>query len=192
MFDCSRSSNLGDQLTASSILNGLKSDWKRTLYFFAKSQILQLPELVTYMTLCYMKEGLVGPVHVHSLWTRLASEWGTGRYSDKMLTYQATPKQWLHNLAPIAQVKLWNGHLRGAFKDKCECLSSSSVGGFTEAQEDSFERPEFIEQLLFFHIWHETTSCCSKTSVKLPTMGYPFQFLKEKNLRKKSSVEMRL
>ena len=22
-----------------------------------------------------------------------------------------TPKQWLHNLAPIAQVKLWNGYL---------------------------------------------------------------------------------
>ena len=58
-----------------------------------------------------MKVGLVGPVHVHSLWTRLAPERGTGRYSDKMLTYQATPKQWLHNLAPIAQVKLWNGYL---------------------------------------------------------------------------------
>ena len=63
------------------------------------------------MTLCYMKVGLVGPVHVLSLWTRLSSERGTGRYSDKMLTYQSTPKQWLHNLAPIAQVKLWNGYL---------------------------------------------------------------------------------
>ena len=61
------------------------------------------------MTLCYMKVGLVGPVPVQC--TRLASERGTDRYSDKRLTYQATPKQLLHNLAPIAQVKLWNGYL---------------------------------------------------------------------------------
>ena len=37
-------------------------------------------------------------------------------------------------------------HLRGAFKDKCECLSSSSIEGPTEAQEGSFERPESNKQ----------------------------------------------
>ena len=41
---------------------------------------------------------------------------------------------------------------RGAFKDTCECLSSSSVGGFMEVQEGSFERFKSNQQFLFYHI----------------------------------------
>ena len=89
---------------------------EQSLYYFTKARILQLPELIQYMTLCYIKSGLVGPVHIHSLWKRLASERGEGRYSDKMLTYGPTSRQWLHNLARIAQVKLWNAHIAGGLE----------------------------------------------------------------------------
>ena len=49
-------------------------------------------------------------------------------------------------------------HVQGAFKDKCECLSSSSIEGSTEAQEGSFERPESNKQAeslkpLEVHLW---------------------------------------
>ena len=77
-----------------------------TLYYFTKAEFLRLSELIKYMTISYVKAGIVGQFHVQKLWTRLASTRGTGRYSDRLLYYEATSKQWLHNLAPIAQVKL--------------------------------------------------------------------------------------
>ena len=82
-----------------------------TLYYFTKVEILQLLELIKYMTLSYVKVGLVGPFHVQKLWTRASSARGAGRYSDKLLYYEATHKQWVHNLALIAQVKLWNHYI---------------------------------------------------------------------------------
>ena len=84
---------------------------EHTLYYFTKAEILRLPELIKYMTLSYVKAGLVGPFHVQKLWTRASSARGAGRYSDKLLYYEATHKQWVHNLAPIAQVKLWNHYI---------------------------------------------------------------------------------
>ena len=48
-----------------------------TLYYFTKAEILRLPELIKYMTLSYVKAGIVGPFHVQKLWTRLASTRGT-------------------------------------------------------------------------------------------------------------------
>ena len=36
---------------------------------------------------------------------------GNQRTHNMQLTYAATNKQWLHNLALIAQVKLWNNFL---------------------------------------------------------------------------------
>ena len=36
---------------------------------------------------------------------------GDTRTSEKQLTYKSTHLQWIHNLAPIAQVKLWNRNL---------------------------------------------------------------------------------
>ena len=89
---------------------------EHTLYYFVKAQILRLPELIKYMTLSYVKAGLVSPFHVQKLWTRVSSTRGTGRYSDKLLHYEATHKQWLHNLAPIAQVKLWNQYIHEGMK----------------------------------------------------------------------------
>ena len=84
---------------------------EHTLYFFTKSEILQLPELIQYMTLSYIKSGLVGPQHVQNLWTR-NTQGREGRYSDRQLRYETTSKQWIHNLAPIAQVKLWNSKIQ--------------------------------------------------------------------------------
>ena len=87
-----------------------------TLYYFTKAEILRLPEQIKYMTLSYVKAGMVGPFHVQKLWTRLASTRGTGRYSDRLLFYEAKSKQWLHILAPIAQVKLWNQEINGGLE----------------------------------------------------------------------------
>ena len=79
------------------------------------------------MSLSYVKAGTVRPFHVQKLGTRLTSTRSTGRYSDRLLHYEATSKQWLHNLAPITQVKLWNREINGgletvmidlAFKEK--------------------------------------------------------------------------
>ena len=67
------------------------------------------------MTLSYVKAGIVGPFLFQKLWTRLVSIRGTGRYSDKLLYYEATSKQWLHNLAP-SQVKLWNQEMNGGME----------------------------------------------------------------------------
>ena len=49
-----------------------------TLYYFAKAEILRHPELIKYMTLSYVKVGIVGPFQVQILWTGLASTRGTG------------------------------------------------------------------------------------------------------------------
>ena len=76
-----------------------------TLYYFTKAEILRLPELIKYMTLSYVKAGIVGPFHVQKLWTRLASTRGTGRYSNRLLYYEAISKQWLHNLASNCGIK---------------------------------------------------------------------------------------
>ena len=38
------------------------------------------------------------------LWKRLASTRSTGRYSNRLLHYEARSKHWFHNLATIAQV----------------------------------------------------------------------------------------
>ena len=86
------------------------------LYFFTKAEILRLPELINYMTLSYVKAGIVGPFHVQKLWPRLAATRGTGCYSDSLLYYDATSKQWINNLAPIAQVKLWNQEINGGLE----------------------------------------------------------------------------
>ena len=90
----------------------------RTLHDFTKAEILRLPEL------CYVKAGIVGPFHVQKLWTRLASTRGTGRYSDRLLYHEATSKQWLHNLAPIAQVKLWNQEINRGLQTVMSDLAS--------------------------------------------------------------------
>ena len=89
---------------------------EHTLYYFTKAEILRVPELIKYMTLSYIKAGLVGPFHVQKLWTRATSARGVGRYSDRLLYYEATHKQWVHNLAPIAQVKLWNQYINDGLK----------------------------------------------------------------------------
>ena len=93
------------------------------LHYFTKARILQLPKLVQYMTLCYVKSGLAGPVHIHNLWKKLTWECGQGCYSDKTLTYEPTSRQWLHNLAQIAQVKLWNARKTGGLEPFIPLLS---------------------------------------------------------------------
>ena len=74
-----------------------------------------LPEVIKYMTLSYVKAGIVGPFQVQKLWTRLASTQCTGRYSDRLLLFKAKSKQWQHNIN-VAQVKLWNWEVNGGLE----------------------------------------------------------------------------
>ena len=83
-----------------------------TMQYFVKSNILQLPELIKHQTLCYIHSGINGPPNVQQLWTMYNNPRGDTRTSEKQLTYKSTHLQWIHNLAPIAQVKLWNRNLR--------------------------------------------------------------------------------
>ena len=81
-------------------------------------QLLQLPELIDYTTLCYIKSGVSGPPNVRALWTLSTNE-RDNRRQQYTLSYNHTPKQWIHNLAPIAQVKLWNHHLNEGMGTAC-------------------------------------------------------------------------
>ena len=82
------------------------------MQYFVKSNILQLPELIKHQTLCYIHTGINGPPNVQQLWTTYNNPRGDTRTSEKQLTYKSTHLQWIHNLAPIAQVKLWNRSLQ--------------------------------------------------------------------------------
>ena len=99
-----------------------------TKFYFLKLELLQLPELIDYTTLCYIKSGVSGPPNVRALWTLITNE-RDNRRQQYTLSYTHTPKQWIHKLAPIAQVKLWNRHLNegmgtacpiGQFKNACK------------------------------------------------------------------------
>ena len=77
-----------------------------------KSNILQLPELITHTTLCYIHSGITGPPNVQHLWTIYNNPREESRTSEMQLTYRSTHRQWIHNLAPIAQVKIWNTNIQ--------------------------------------------------------------------------------
>ena len=78
--------------------------------FFAKSHILKLDELIEYTTLCYMQSGLWehSPFHVRELWTIKQQTRENLRSNGIRLQYVASNKQWINNLAPVQQVKIWN------------------------------------------------------------------------------------
>ena len=85
---------------------------EHTLQYFVKSNILQLPELITHTTLCYIHSGITGPPNVQHLWTIYNNPREESRTSEMQLTYRSTHRQWIHNLAPIAQVKIWNTNIQ--------------------------------------------------------------------------------
>ena len=83
-----------------------------TMQYFVKGNILQLPELIIHQTLCYIHTGLTGPPNIQQLWTIYTNQREESRTSDMHLTYNSTNKNWLHCLAPISQVKIWNQAMR--------------------------------------------------------------------------------
>ena len=108
---------------------------EHTKFYFLKSEILQLPELIQHITLCYMKTGLTGPSNVRALWTQNTIERENRRH-EYMLVYTHTNKQWIHNLAPIAQAKLWNQKI--------------AAGMHTDVPTSSFKRESRLNYLLSY------------------------------------------
>ena len=60
-----------------------------------------------------MQSGLhkFSPAHIKSLWTIRQQEREDLRSRDTQLDYTLTPKQWINDLPPIAQAKLWNNDI---------------------------------------------------------------------------------
>ena len=79
---------------------------------------LELPELIDYTTLCYIKSRVSGPPYVRALCT-LTTNPRDNRHQQYTLSYTHSPKQCIHNLAPIAQVKLWNRRLNEGMGTAC-------------------------------------------------------------------------
>jgi hypothetical protein len=80
-----------------------------TLNYFKESFILQLPELVEHMTLCFIQSstGELAPKHISKLWPARDRQERL-RGDDLFIEYPRSNKQYVNNLPPIAQAKLWN------------------------------------------------------------------------------------
>ena len=72
-----------------------------------------------YPTLCYIQSGVSGTPNLRALWT-LSTNPRDNRLQQYSLSY--TQKQWVHNLAPIVQVKLWNHHMNEGMGTACSAL----------------------------------------------------------------------
>ena len=81
-----------------------------TLEFFAKGNILQLPELVEYTALTYIHSGISkkSPYNVQQLWTIRERHRDNMRDTGSLLEYPRSSLQWVNNLPTVAQAKLWN------------------------------------------------------------------------------------
>jgi hypothetical protein len=80
-----------------------------TLSYFRDNSILQLPELVEHMTLCFIQSstGKFAPPHIKKLWPPRERQERL-RGNNLMIDYPFSEKQYVNNLPPIAQAKLWN------------------------------------------------------------------------------------
>jgi len=78
--------------------------------FFSKAKILKLQDLLEHTTLCYMQSGLheTSPNHVKRLWQIKSQPREALRDQGVKIHYKLTKKEWINQLAPIAQAKLWN------------------------------------------------------------------------------------
>ena len=77
---------------------------------FYLNRILQLPELIEHTTLCYIHAGITdkAPSNVRKLWTKKPIKRLDLRLQNTQLLHPVTTKQWINNLPPVAQAKLWN------------------------------------------------------------------------------------
>ena len=78
--------------------------------YFAKSSILKLDDLIEHTTLCYIQSGLAenSPYHVRELWKIKSQNRENLRNNGLRLQYAASNRQWVNDLAPVRQAKLWN------------------------------------------------------------------------------------
>ena len=83
---------------------------EHTLPFFYEASILKLPDLIKHTALCYVQSALAidSPYHVRDLWVRKESTRDDLRDRGLQLDYPLSNKQWINNLPPIAQAKLFN------------------------------------------------------------------------------------
>ena len=101
-----------------------------TLKHFVDDEILQLPELIKYTTLCYTSSGLQArtPFNVRALWKIREQNRADLRDKGIKLDFEVTGKQWINNLLPTAGAKLWNNteidsKLKiTAYKKECKTL----------------------------------------------------------------------
>jgi len=80
-----------------------------TLPYFHAAGILQLPELIEHSTLCYIQSGIheSSPHHIKDLWTLKEKREGL-RNDNPHIEYKTSARQWINNLPPLSQAKLWN------------------------------------------------------------------------------------
>ena len=107
--------------------------------YFLKGDILKLPELVEHTTICYMQTGLFhSPQHISNLWKVRDQEREDLRDRQLQLDYKITSKQWINDLPPISQAKLWNKDIQ---------IKNNEIDYFKQQSKIHFiKRYEAIEQ----------------------------------------------
>ena len=85
--------------------------------------------------------------------------------------------------------KYFSTNIRGEFKDKCDSVCCTSVGGFTEAQEGSFNKSESKQHFLEKMYLPSNYILMLKNLRKVTYHWAPDPIWMEKKLRKKSSVK---
>ena len=97
--------------------------------YFLKSKVLKLPDLIKHMTVCYMQSGLHEflPAHIQASWNVRTKEREDLRSRKIKLDYKVTPKQWINDLPPIAQAKLWNNDILNKTIEPPEFISDSKA-----------------------------------------------------------------
>ena len=78
--------------------------------YFVQSNILKIPELMDYTTLCYVQTGLWerSPIHVRNLWTIRSNGAHILRDRSMKIEIPFTTKDWISRLAPFTHGTLWN------------------------------------------------------------------------------------
>ena len=104
------------------------------MQYFVRGNILQLPELITHQTLCYIHAGLTGPPNVQQLWTLYNNQRDESRTSEMHLTYTSTNKSWIHGLAPITQAKIWNEATREGLDWRVTTITFKAHSKFKQLQ----------------------------------------------------------
>ena len=115
-----------------------------------EASILRLPELIKHTTMCYMHSGLSrhSPLHISRLWKEREQSRENLRDRGKQLDYPVNPKQWVNDLSPIAQAKLWNNTSIDKSVEPATFKSNSKYSYMTQYDEEIRQNPELYKDYL--------------------------------------------